>query len=170
MTYAFKLWPFLPLLLAPFPFLSTFVSRSRTTLLDKSLQRTTAVRSLFYHLFRLSFMYASTINSPSPAPPRSPLLEVAHMCRVFKTALRLVEEGTTASIVFESRSVSFSLLFACFSLLSESGGIAVYARHDPRFSVNPSFISLLVFSYLPPLILDDIPPRGRKPLSLSLAD
>ena len=53
---------------------------SNNTYRHKSRQRAAAVRSLFLLHFSSSFVtYISSIHSPSPAPPRLPLVEAVHM-------------------------------------------------------------------------------------------
>jgi hypothetical protein len=88
---------------------------------------------------------------------------------VFKTTLLLVKEGTIASTVFEPRSPFFLLYFHLHTFLGSSLSVIVRWNLCPHdldrslaFSVNPSFLSLVVFSYFPPsLILDDIPLSQR---------
>ena len=82
---------------------------------------------------------------------------------VFKSTLLLVKEGTIAYAVFEPRSPSFFLFYLHIFRCSRRSPVEPLPTRSrpisivPLFSINPSFLSLVVFSYLPPsLILDDI--------------
>jgi hypothetical protein len=97
----------LPALTAPllylfftFPYFTSLFSHSRTMLTDaKLLPR--GIRTVSFTLFYLSlYALVRSIQSPSPAPPRSPLRYRSYRyraCTVYKTAVLLVGASTLIS-------------------------------------------------------------------------
>jgi hypothetical protein len=83
-----------------FPYFTSLFSHSRTMLTDaKLLPR--GIRTFSFTLFYLSlYALVRSIQSPSPAPPRSPLRYRSyryHVCTVYKTAVLLVGASTLIS-------------------------------------------------------------------------